>query len=79
MTTVTVYRFRKYDIASDQMQVSRRMATRQAIQTIAHAEVLEATAFEIDSGEVGSEIDGMTRIGFVPSVLGVGGFQARVL
>jgi hypothetical protein len=78
MTTVTVYRFRKYDIVSDQMQVSRRMATREAIQTIAQAEVLEETALEIDAGEVGAEVSGMTRIGFVPSVLGAGGFQTRV-
>jgi hypothetical protein len=78
MTTVTVYRFRKYDIASDRMQVSQRMATREAIQTIAQAEVLEDTALEIDAGEVGAEVSGMTRIGFVPSVLGAGGFQTRV-
>jgi hypothetical protein len=78
MTTVTVYRFRKYDIASDQMQVSRRMATREAIQTIAQAEVLEETAIEIDASEIGVEISGMTRIGFVPSVLGAGGFQTQV-
>jgi hypothetical protein len=70
MATVTVCRFRKYDIASDQMQVSRRMATREAIQSIAQAEVLEETALEIDAGEVGAEISGMTRVGFVPSVLG---------
>jgi hypothetical protein len=78
MTTVTVYRFRIYDIGSDQMQVSRRMATREAIQTIAQAEVLEDTALEIDASEVGAEVNGMTRIGFVPSVLGAGGFQTRV-
>jgi hypothetical protein len=78
MTTVTVYRFRKYDIVSDQMQFSRRMATREAIQTIAQAEVLEDTALEIDAGEVGAEVSGMTRIGFVPSILGAGGFQTRV-
>jgi len=78
MTTVTVYRFRKYDIASDQMQVSRRMATREAIQLIAQAEVLEDTALEIDAGEVGTEVNGMTRIGFVPSVLRAGSFQTQV-
>jgi len=78
MTTVTVYRFRKYDIVRDQMQVSRRMATREAIQTIAQAEVLEDTAYEVDSTEVGAEINGMTRIGFMPSVLGASGFQTQV-
>jgi hypothetical protein len=78
MTTVTVYRFRKYDIVRDQMQVSRRMATREAIQTIAQAEVLEDTAYEVDSTEVGAEISGMTRIGFMPSVLGANGFQTQV-
>jgi hypothetical protein len=77
MTTVTVYRFRKYDIVSDQMQVSRRMATRAANQTIAQAEVLEDTALEIDASEVSGEINGMTRIGFVPSVLGSSGFQTQ--
>ena len=78
MTTVTVYRFQKYDIASDQMLVSRRMATREAIQLIAQAEVLEDTALEIDAGEVGTEVNGMTTIGFVPSVLRAGGFQTQV-
>ena len=78
MTTVTVYRFRKYDIGSDQMQVSRRRAPHEAIRTIAQAEVLEETALEIDSSEVGAEVNGMTRIGFGPSVLSAGGFQTRV-
>jgi hypothetical protein len=79
MTTVTVYKFRKYDIASDQMQTSRRMATREAIQTIARGEILEDTALEVDANEVGGEVSGMTRIGFMPSVLGAGGFQTRDL
>jgi hypothetical protein len=60
------------------MQVSRRMATREAIQTIAQAEVLEDTALEIDAREVGVEINGMTKIGFAPLVLGAGGFQTQV-
>ena len=40
--------------------------------------MLEDTALEIDADEVGAEVSGMTRIGFVPSVLGAGGFQTRV-
>jgi hypothetical protein len=54
------------------------MATREAIQTIAQAEVLEDTACEVDASELGAEVDGMTKIGFVPSVPGAGGFQTRV-
>jgi hypothetical protein len=78
MTTVTVYNFRKYDVASDHMQVSRRMATRQAILEILQGEVMEETAVEVDASVIQSDIPGMTVIGFSPSQLRAGGFQTQV-
>ena len=48
MSRVTVYRFTKFDITTDQHQRSRRWATREAIELV-HGHVLEDTATEIDS------------------------------
>jgi hypothetical protein len=78
MTTVAVYKFRKYDMASDHIQVSRRMATRQAILEIAQGEVLEETAVEVDASVIESDIHGMTAIGFAPSQLRAAMFQTQV-
>jgi hypothetical protein len=65
MATVTVYRFRKYDIASDQNIVSRRMATREAIDANCGV-VIDGTGVEIDDSRLDPMIDGMTPIDFVP-------------
>ena len=65
MATVTVYRFRKYDIASDQKIVSRRMATRESINAI-RGEVIEGTGVEIDDSRLDPMMDGMTPIDFLP-------------
>jgi hypothetical protein len=66
LSTVTVYRFRKYSISSDGYQVSHRWATREAIERV-RGEVLEDTAAEVDEAAVATtDIEGMTAIGFDP-------------
>jgi len=65
MDKVTVYRFTKYDITTDQPQKSTRWATRKAIDRV-NGTVLENTAVEVDASVVGSEIEGMTARGFDP-------------
>ena len=78
MARVTVYRFRVYDVLSDQMRLSRRMATRESINGIARGEVLEKTAVEVEDSAVGTEIPGMTAIDFRPPAIGPATFQTHV-
>jgi hypothetical protein len=59
---VKVYRFRLYDIAGENFQISARMATPACIRRI-HAEIIKRTELEIDKRYLNS--DGMTEIGFV--------------
>jgi predicted RNA-binding protein len=59
--TVKVYKFRMYDIASEQFKISARMATHACIKRI-NARPIKGTELEIDREEVDS--DGMTTIGF---------------
>lgn len=74
---VMVYAFAIYDIRSDEMQRSRRMATREAIAQ--HGGVtIENTELEIDAAHIGQEIAGMTVRNFGPHSLEQGGFQRRV-
>jgi len=63
MTKSKVYRFKKYDINSDQYVVSRRMATRDAIGRI-NAVLIPESEVEIDNSHVSG--DGMTEIDFKP-------------
>jgi hypothetical protein len=66
LSTVTVYRFRKYNISSDGYELSRRWATPEAIKR-ACGEVLEDTAIEVDEAAVATtDIEGMTARGFDP-------------
>jgi predicted RNA-binding protein len=44
---VKVYRFRLYDIASEDFKISARMATHTCIRRI-HAELIRSTELEID-------------------------------
>ena len=78
MAMVTVYRFRAYDVASDQMRSSRGFATREAIEKVAHGQVLEATATCVDDNEVGGEIPGMTAIDYSPPADRTVEFQRQV-
>jgi hypothetical protein len=57
-----VYRFRLYDVASEDFKISRRLATRACIKRI-HAQIIKRTELQIDKRYLTS--DGMTEIGFV--------------
>ena len=63
MTKSKVYLFKKYDINSDQYVVSRRMATRDAIEGI-KAVIIPETEVEIDNSHLSG--DRMTEIDFKP-------------
>ena len=56
-----VYRFRLYDIASEDFKISHRLATPACIRRI-HAEIIKRTELEIDKQYLNG--DGMTGIGF---------------
>jgi hypothetical protein len=56
MSIVTVYRFQKYDIISDQKIVSPRMATRETIRGLGRQfQVMEDTGVEIDRARLDGE------------------------
>jgi hypothetical protein len=55
---VKVYRFRIYDIASDDFKLSARMATRAFIKRVG-GELVRSTELEIDKKHVNA--DGMTQ------------------
>ncbi len=63
MTKVTVYRFRLYDISTDENRQSRRWATLKAIERIC-GEVLKDTETEVDASVLDS--NGMTERDFNP-------------
>jgi len=76
---VTVYRFRVYDSAADEFRPSRRWGTREAIEDIAHGEVIEESATEVDESVSRSDIPGLTSREFNPNrATGDGGFQTRM-
>lgn len=77
MPKVTVYRFQLYDVQSDQMQTSRRWGTQEAIEDLG-GHPLVHTATEIDEGQVGGEIEGLTVRDFSPNSQIAGGFQRAV-
>ena len=58
-----VYKFRKYDISSDETITSRRWATREAIKAVC-GEVVEDTETEIDASFLDN--NGMTERNFEP-------------
>lgn len=74
---VTVYKFSIYDIGSDEMRASRRMATRDAIARVGGV-AFEGSELEIDAAHVGQEIPGMTARDFGPHLLRGPGFQRSV-
>ena len=59
---VKVYRFRLYDIASEDFKISRRLATPACIKRI-RAELIHRTELEIDKKNLNA--DGMTEFGIV--------------
>ena len=66
MSNVTIFRFDVYDTGVDGMVRSRRWATREAAEQIAHGIVDEATAVEVPRAFLMGEIPGFTAIGFDP-------------
>ncbi|WP_156967686.1 hypothetical protein [Methylosinus sp. PW1] len=62
MKKVTVYNVRKYDIVSDEIKRSRRMATREGA-LIMCAQIIEGSAIEIDESELESG-EQWTRLDF---------------
>lgn len=70
---VTIFRFKRYDISSDEFQHSRRWATRDAIERIG-AEVLDDHGVDVDPSVLNG--DGMTERNFNPHLRQ--GFQTYV-
>lgn len=56
-----VYRFRLYDLASEDFKISARLATPACIRRI-HAQIIKRSELEIDKKDLNS--DGMTECGF---------------
>jgi len=65
MSKVTIYQFSKYDISTDTTRTSRRWGTSEAIASWG-GHVLKKTGVEVDAAVLGSEVEGMTAIGFNP-------------
>jgi hypothetical protein len=59
MTKIIVHRFQVWDVTSDQMRTSSRLATVEAIKNTAHGEPV-GPPIEIDASELSGEIEGMT-------------------
>jgi hypothetical protein len=66
MAGIKIYRFRKYDIATDEAPLSRRWGTRQAIQNIACGDILENTEILVDETATHSDIRGLTEKDYAP-------------
>lgn len=65
VSKVTVYRWRIYDIVSDEKRESRRWATREAIKKLG-GEVRDHRAAQVDPSVVDTDIPGMSEGGFDP-------------
>jgi len=59
-----VFRFRTWDIASDEYRNSQRWATEEAIERVQGERISEGV--EVDDRFLGQEVDGMTARGFDP-------------
>lgn len=65
--SVQIYRFRIYDIAIDGYHLSRRWGTREAIDGIRNAVIIEETGTTVDDSAVNSDLFGLTVRDFDPS------------
>lgn len=63
-TTVTIYRFSVYDIQNDEQRLSRRWATKDAVERIRSGVAHEETAAEVDPALL--DDNGMTKRDFDP-------------
>jgi hypothetical protein len=70
-----VHKFQKYSIETDELKMSRRYGTREAIKKVG-GEVIEGSEIEIDASQLDQEMDGFTARNFSPST--GGGFQTTV-
>lgn len=77
MSTVTVYRWQKYDITSDGVQRSRRWAMLDAIER-ACGEPVDRVGVEVDESELDPDTPGMTPRDWTPPSERHGGFQRQV-
>jgi hypothetical protein len=66
MNKIAVHRFQVWDITSDQMRMSSRLATVDAIKNTAHGEPV-GPPIEIDASDLSGEIEGMTVRNYMPS------------
>ena len=64
MSTVKVYRWKKFDVNSDEYKIGPRMATRQAIKLFGSAVPIEETETEVDESLLNG--NGMTPPGWTP-------------
>ncbi len=55
-----VYRWHLYDGASDEMRVSRRLATPEGIERVGGEIYPGDPGVEVDASDVGAEVEGMT-------------------
>jgi hypothetical protein len=65
MSKIAVHRFQVWDATSDQMRMSSRLATVDAIKNTAHGEPV-GPPIEIDASELSGEIEGMTARNYTP-------------
>lgn len=73
----TVYRFEVYDVTTDEMRLSRRMATADAAAR-ARGSIIEGTALEVPDTDLGAEVPGMTARDYWLLNSGDRGFQRSV-
>jgi hypothetical protein len=66
VSKVAIYRFRLYDISSDENRKSRRWATRETIESLG-GEIIESSVVEVNASVVGAENMGMTARDFDPN------------
>jgi hypothetical protein len=65
MSKVIVHRFQVWDVTSDQMRMSSRLATVDSIKNTAHGEPV-GPPIEIDASDLSGEIEGMTARNYTP-------------
>jgi hypothetical protein len=79
MSKVTIFRFKMYDSHNDEMVLSKRWGTREAIEHYPGGLVLVDTAVEVDGGCVKSDLQGFTVPGFDPHRLLRDGFETQTI
>lgn len=65
MSKVKIYQWTRYCITTDEIQLSRRWGTREAIERRGGA-VVEETGVEVDASVLGREHEGLTDLDYDP-------------